>query len=146
MKLKKAIVIPVVIILCVIVYALAAPPMIASGTWMLSYAMQMEPCYIVAHNPGNEWTEQNDPQFQLSKPIDLVLEAADGKLQLTDKTNGVTYEGTYHATSLNTFVKQKYDLVIDGIEGTASVSLAEGRTFLYINLPEHTLCFLMHEN
>ena len=143
MKLKKAIVIPVIIILCMIIYFLAAPPLIATRTWLLSYAMQMEPCYIVAHNPGNEWAEQNNSQYQLSKPVDLILEAADGKLLLTDKTNGVTYEGTYQATSINTLVRQKYDVVIDGIDGTAAVSYAEGRTFLYIYVPEHTLCFLI---
>ena len=86
-KFKKYVLIPIVVILCMIVYVFVAKPTIEKRTWVLSYAQQAEPpLSVVAHNDDYVFSV-----FKFSKPIELTLEAKDGKLILNDTTNSDTY-------------------------------------------------------
>lgn len=145
MKFKKYALIPIVIILCMIFYAFIAKPIIETRTWVLSYAQQSEPpLFIVAHNDDYDFSDVESSPFQFSKPIEVILEAKDGKLILTDTTNGNTYEGNYKTKSWNRYghrdINERYTVVIDGIEGTANISSKFGRT-LFVSIGDYYLHF-----
>ena len=131
MKFKKRFLIPIIVLLCVAVYAIVSLPLIETRTWVLSTAQQLEaPYFIVAHHLNSDVSET--PMFEFSKPIELICEAKDGKLILTDKTNQKTYEGTYEIRSLDfgrlgASDQMRYAVVIEGKEGIANISSSVGR-------------------
>lgn len=63
-------------------------------------------------------SDSQDPETQV---IDMILTASDGRITLTDNTNGTVYEGTYKGESSNSETTI-YKIVLDGKEGYASVS------------------------
>ena len=141
MKFKKYALIPIVIIICIIVYAFIAKPIIETRTWALSYAQQAEPpLFVVAHNDDYNFSDVDSSLYKFSKPIELILEADNGKLILTDITNGNIYEGTYKVKSWGKYINQSYTIVIDGIEGTANISSKFGRT-LFVSIGDYYLHF-----
>lgn len=141
MKFKKFVFVPLIVLLCVIVYALVAKPTIAKHTWVLSYAQQAEPpFFVVAHNEDYDFSDVDSSLFEFSQPIELTLEAKDRKLILTDTTNGKTYEGTYKVKSWNRFANQSYLVFVDGMEGTANVISESGRQ-LFIAIGDYELYF-----
>ena len=75
-----------------------------------------------------------------SKEIELTCTAKDGKLTISDRTNGKTYEGTYKVTSWGRFIGQSYAVVIDGKDGTAKMSSKFNRT-LFISVGGYYLNF-----
>jgi hypothetical protein len=79
----------------------------------------------------------DDPMYELSEPVELVCEAKNGKLVLSDKTNGKTYEGTYATSSPK---MGNYKVVIDGLEGTANISSVAYR-ILTISIGSYLLSF-----
>ena len=140
-KFKKYVLIPILIIICIIAYAFFAKPTIENRTWVLSYAQQAEPpLFVVAHNDDYNFSDVESSLFEFSKPIELTLEAKDGKLILNDTTNGKTYEGTYKIKSWSRYINQRYTFVIDGIEGTANISSKFGRT-LFVSIGDYYLHF-----
>ena len=56
--------------------------------------------------------------------VDVVLSAADGKITLSDATNGKVYNGTYKKTK-TTLKSTDYEIVIDGQIGYATVAPTE---------------------
>ncbi len=108
------------IILCVVLYAFFAKPIIERHTWELSSAQQAEPFFVVAHDPDYDISDNDSPLYALSKPIELTCVAENGKLIITDKTNGKTYNGTYKVKSWRRL--QRYEIVIEGKEGVANIS------------------------
>ena len=141
-KTKRKLVIAARVVLGVAVFAflIFSIPNIEGKTWVLSYAQQTEaPCFVVAHGKDYGVSNSNDPLFALSKQVELICEAKNGKLLLTDKTNGKTYEGSYKISSVGSgrfqsFNGATYTVVIDGLEGTAKVSSEINRTlFVYID-------------
>ena len=121
-NVKKIVRIALWAVLCtaIIIFLLASNPSIENRTWILSYAQQTQsPGLVVAHGTDYHASNMEDPMFQLSKPIELICEAKNGKLVLTDQTNGKTYEGTYTTSALK---RRKYKVVIDGLEGTANIN------------------------
>lgn len=64
---------------------------------------------------------ESDSQDPEAKVIDMILTASDGRITLTDNTNGTVYEGTYKQESSNSETTI-YKIVLDGKEGYASVS------------------------
>ena len=141
MKLKKYVSIAIIIILCVIAYAVFAKPTIEKHTWVLSYAQQAEPpLFVVAHNDKYDFPDVDRSLFEFSKPTELTLETDDGKLILTDTTNGNIYEGTYKVGSWGKHINQSYSVVIDGLEGTANISSEFGRT-LFVSIGDYYLNF-----
>ena len=141
MKIKKNIFIPILVVLCIILYAVFAKPAIEIRTWVLSYAQQAEPpLFVVAHNDDYNFSDVDSSLYKFSKPIELMLEADNGKLILTDITNGNIYEGTYKVKSWGKYINQSYTIVIDGIEGTANISSKFGRT-LFVSIGDYYLHF-----
>ena len=141
MKIKKYIFIPILVVLCITLYAVFAKPTIETRTWVLSYAQQAEPpLFVVAHNDDYNFSDVDSLLYKFSKPIELTLEADDGKLILTDTTNGNIYEGTYKVKSWGKHINQSYTVVIDGVEGTANISSKFGRT-LFVSIGDYFLHF-----
>lgn len=129
-KRKKLNVIFGIAVLCIIIMAFSnlRAFKIEHRTWVLSYVQKVEaPYFVIAHGKDYDVSNIKDPMFSFSKPIELICEATDGKLQLIDKTNGKTYEGTYKMTSglfggFSSFTKKSFTVVIDGLQGTANFS------------------------
>ena len=140
MKIKKWIFFPILVILCIIFYAIFAKPAIETHTWVLSMAQKAEPFSVVAHKSGYDFSDDDSNLFAFSKEIDLTCTAKDGKLIISDKTNGKTYQGTYKVTSWGRFIGQSYTVVIDGEEGTANISSGFNRT-LFISVGDYYLNF-----
>lgn len=138
MKIKKFIFIPILIILCIILYAVFAKPAIETRTWVLSMAQKAEPFAVVAHKTGYDFSDNDSGLFAFSKEIELTCTAKDGKLIISDKTNGKTYEGTYKVKSWSKFTNQSYTVVVDGVEGTANLTSRTGRQ-LFMSLGDYYL-------
>lgn len=127
--------------LCIIAYVSLAKPTIEKRTWELSYAQQAEPpLFVVAHNDDYDLSDVDSSLFAFSKPIELTLEANDGKLILTDKTNNNTYEGTYSMKYWSRYINQSCYVSIDGELGTANISSKFGRT-LFVSIGDYYLHF-----
>ncbi len=140
MKQRKRFFIPMILAVSIIVCVILATPTIETHTWVLSSAQQAEPLMVVAHHPDLDVSDEESPLFGLSKPIELICEAKDGKLILTDKTNHQTYEGIYTVKSRNKLRYQSYTVVINGVEGTANISSRSGRT-LFMSVGGYYLDF-----
>lgn len=138
--LKKYISIPILLVLCIILYVVFAKPAIERRTWVLSMAQKAEPFSVVAHKSGYDFSDDDSGFFEFSKEIELTCTAKDGKIIITDKTNNKTYEGTYKVTSWGKFIKQSYAVVIDGKEGTANISSSFNRS-LFISVGGYYLHF-----
>lgn len=123
---KKAIALtPIfVIILCIFLYSAFLKPKIELYTWELSSAQQVGPPFItIAHNKDYDFSDEDDTLFKFSKPIELTCVAKNRKLTITDKTNNKVYNGTYKVKSWGRHhTPQSYEIVIEGIEGTANIS------------------------
>ena len=81
-----------------------------------------------------------------AKIVDLTLSAKDGKLTVTDQTNGKTYDGTYKVTK-RTPKSIDYEVVINGVQGYATVANTryyggEEEPTLPINMGEYALYFV----
>ena len=132
------------IILCIFLYAVLIKPAIETHTWELFSAQQADPPHFaVAHHHNYTLAEDgNDNTFKFSKPIELTCVAKNGKLTVTDKTNNKTYNGTYKVKSWNRFNFQRYEIVIDGKEGTANISSRFNRT-LSMSIDGYNLHFVI---
>lgn len=139
-KYKKYFLISIIILICIIAYTFFAKPIIEKRTWVLSYVQQAEPLFVVAHNKDYDFADEESFLFKFSKPIELTLEAKNGKLKITDSTNGKTYEGTYKVKSWSKFTNQSYVIVVDGVEGTANLTSRLGRQ-LFISIGDYYLFF-----
>ena len=149
-KTKKIIISVFRVILClgIIMFWISLVPSMENRTWLLSYAQQAEaPYFVVAHNSDYDFSgDESDLYnflYKFSKPVELTLQAKDGKLLLIDKTNGKTYEGTYKVTSnrfggVRVFTKKSYTVVIDGLQGKANFS--SNRT-LFVSIGGYCLNF-----
>ena len=140
MKIKKYFFIPILVVLCIILYAVFAKPTIETHTWVLSMAQKAEPFYVVAHKTGYDFSDDDSNIFAFSKEIELTCTAKDGKLTISDKTNGKTYEGIYKVTSWGRFTGQSYTVIIDGKDGTANISSKFNRA-LFISVGGYYLTF-----
>ena len=133
-------------ILCVgiTMFWISLIPSMENRTWLLSYAQQADaPTFVIAHNADYDFSGDESNLFNFSKPVELTLQAKDGKLLLIDKTNGKTYEGTYEVASdrfgkFSVFTKKSYTVVIDGLQGTANFS--SNRT-LFVSIGGYYLNF-----
>ena len=92
---------------------------------------------------------EQDELYPNAKVVDVVLTANNGEITLTDATNNKTYTGTYKMTE-ETSKSATYEIVIDDIEGNATITLTEhlGNRLtptLPINLGEYTVYFLPND-
>lgn len=94
------------------------------------YSAQNEklPNIIIAHNADYDITNDENSLYKFSKPVELICEAKGGKLTITDKTNGITYEGTYKVKSWKNI---KVTLLL--------LMVLKVRLILVQDLPEHFL-------
>ena len=145
-KTKKIIINVFLVILCVgiVMLWISLVPSMENRTWLLSYAQQAEaPYFVVAHNSDYDFSGDESDLYNFSKPVELTLQAKDGKLLLIDKTNGKTYEGTYDVAPdrfgrFRVFAKKSYTVVIDGLQGKANFS--SNRT-LFVSIGGYYLNF-----
>ena len=87
-----------------------------------------------------------DDVYPDAKIVDLTLSAKDGKLTVTDLTNGKTYDGTYKVTK-RTPKSIDYEITINGKQGYATVANTryyggEEEPTLPINMGEYSLYFV----
>lgn len=92
---------------------------------------------------------EQDELYPNAKVVDVVLTTNNGEITLTDATNNKTYTGTYKMTE-ETSKSATYEIVIDDIEGIATITITEhfGNRLtptLPINLGEYTVYFLPNE-
>ena len=103
-KTKKRLPTGVMLCIAALLLLFLFSPSLERRTWVLTSAQMAEAPYsVVAHHKDYDISAEDGPLFAFSKPIELVCEAKDGKLTLTDKTNGKTYEGTYTPDGLVIF-------------------------------------------
>ena len=123
---KNIIMISLIAILGIVLLLIFVPTRIDNRTWILSTAQQADtPHFVVAHNAEYDFSNDKSGLFESSKPIELVCEAKNGKLILTDQTNGETYEGSYKVhrlTGLRGLMGRSYSIIINGVEGRANIS------------------------
>ena len=89
---------------------------------------------------------EHDELYPEAKIVDLTLIAKDGKITITDKTNGKSYTGTYKVQQ-KTPKGTAYEITINGQDGYATVAPTEyydGSEVptLPINLGEYSLYFI----
>ena len=83
--------------------------------------------------------------LNIAKQIELICEAENGDLTLTDKTNNRTYTGTYKLDETDPR-SSIYEVVIDGKKGTAVVAMttyhdgSQDPTFI-MNLGDYAINF-----
>lgn len=88
---------------------------------------------------------QKDELYPNAKIVDLTLIAKDGRITITDASNGKTYEGTYKV-SQTTGKGADYEITIDGKKGYCTVAMTDyyegdSEPTLPINLGDYTLYF-----
>ncbi len=142
MKNKKQVIsCAVVVAILLVIFFVYNNPTIEGHTWVLTTAQQADaPYLVVAHKQGVDLSTDGNDIFSFSKEIDLICTAKGGKLTITDKTNGKTYEGTYKATSLLDFAFKSYDVVIDGKAGVSNISSSSNRN-LVVSIDGYLLSF-----
>ena len=91
-----------------------------------------------------------DELYPEAEIVDLTLIAKDGAITITDSTNGETYTGTYEVMQ-KTPKGTDYELVIDGVNGYATVAPTEyydGSKIptLPINIDGYSLYFIPNES
>ena len=137
-----------VAILSVAIYMFFAPKAIEMCTWELLMASKIgEPFPVVACKSGLDISD--DKYFMHAKEVELICEADDGKLTLTDKTNNKVYEGTYKVKRRRGMVSlggQTYTCVIDGKDCTINLNYRNfyfwnADTFI-VNIDGYTLTFV----
>ena len=84
-----------------------------------------------------------------AKVVELILTAKNGKLTLTDSTNGKTYIGTYKVSG-KTINSIDYEITVEGIKGYATVAQTKyydgsERPTLPINLGNYSLYFVSND-
>lgn len=92
---------------------------------------------------------EQDELYPNATVVDIMLTAKDGEITITDATNNKTYTGAYKMTE-ETSKSATYEIVIDDIEGNATITITEhlGNRLtptLPINLGEYTVYFLPNE-
>ena len=91
-----------------------------------------------------------DELYPDAEIVDMTLTAKDGEITITDTTNGKTYTGTYEVMQ-KTPKGTDYEIIIDGVNGYATVSPKEyydGTEIptLPINIDGYSLYFIPNES
>ena len=97
--------------------------------------------HVVAHDPQMcELSDEdlNTPLYGLSKPITVRCTFEDGKITITDETNGKTYNGSYEKTTLFAS-KGKCNYHVTLGEREVHASMQKDVFIIYCN--EYTLFF-----
>ena len=91
-----------------------------------------------------------DALYPEAEIVDLTLNAKDGAITITDRTNNKTYSGTYEVQQ-KTPKGTDYEIIINGVSGYATVSPTEyydGSEIptLPINIGGYSLYFIPNES
>ena len=114
-------VLSMLLLLSIMVFALSAcgmgKPKIEDYEWQMRTVMHTEDGQIIydAVNEGNI-------TYPEARIIEMILVANDGRITITDVTNGKTYEGTYAASGKNPGGTD-YHITIEGKSGYATVAM-----------------------
>lgn len=121
--------------------------------WSMQMVYAYKPYYrVVAHTPEVDFSDDTTNIFAYAKKVDLVCTAQNGILQITDKTNEKTYEGTYiyegysrYHMGFRNYYEVIYRVEMEGLEGSASVRsrMLHGGSVneMYLNFDEYQLYF-----
>ena len=127
-----------------LIFALSAcgigKPKIEDYEWKMRTIMHAEDNQVIYDAVAEESTTHPE-----AKIIEMTLVAKDGKITITDVTNGKTYEGTYTVSGRNP-EGTDYHITIDGKSGYAGVAMtiyADGseEPTLPISLDGYSMCF-----
>ena len=87
--------------------------------WKMKYALCEKEGEVYVPAVGEEMCAYPD-----AKVVDVILTASDGKITVTDSTNGETYEGTYRVSG-TTPDGTNYEITIGGKTGHCIVAMTE---------------------
>ena len=114
-------IISILLLLSIAVFALSAcgmrKPKIEDYEWKMRTIAHVEGEQLVYDAAAEESTTHPE-----AKIIEMTLVAKDGKITITDVTNGKTYEGTYTVSGRNP-EGTDYHITIDGKSGYAGVAM-----------------------
>ena len=114
-------IISILLLLSIAVFALSScgmgKPKIEDYEWKMRYVMHGEDNQMVMDAAAEEISTHPE-----AKIIEMTLVAKDGKITITDVTNGKTYEGTYTVSGRNP-EGTDYQITIDGKSGYAGVAM-----------------------
>ena len=117
--MKKAI--SILLLMSIMIFALSAcgvgKPKIEDYEWKMRTIMHAEDNQVIYDAVAEESTTHPE-----AKIIEMTLVAKDGKIIITDVTNGKTYEGTYTISGRNP-EGTDYHITIDGKSGYAGVAM-----------------------
>ncbi len=103
---------PLLLILIIASCDIEKVPQIDGNTWKMETVAISNNGSILYYNP-----ETNLPDIYASaKPLQLLCDADDGKISISDKTNGKTYTGTYQLEDTD-FETKQYKIVFGDVEG-----------------------------
>ena len=104
-----------------LIFALSAcgigKPKIEDYEWKMRTIMHAEDNQVIYDAVAEESTTHPE-----AKIIEMTLVAKDGKITITDVTNGKTYEGSYTVSGRNP-KGTDYNITIDGKSGYAGVAM-----------------------
>ncbi len=141
-KMRKTI--TILLLVTTMIFAISACGMgkvkIEDYEWKMRTIVHAEDNQVVYDAAAEESTAHPE-----AKIIDMTLVAKDGKIIITDVTNGKTYEGTYKV-SQKTPEGTDYEITVDGKSGYATVAMtkyADGteEPTLPISLDGHSMYF-----
>ena len=92
-------------------------PKIDEYSWIMTSVQSME-----AGGQAVAYGERGSSTLEGAKQIELLCEAKDGKLTLTDRTNDRTYTGTYQQSQRDP-KSTIYEVEVDGTTGMAAVAM-----------------------
>ena len=117
--MKKAI--SILLLMSIMIFALSAcgvgKPRIEDYEWKMRTIMHAEDNRVVYDAVAEE--SSTHPE---AKIIEMTLVAKDGKITITDVTNGKTYEGNYTVSGKNP-EETDYHITIDGKSGYGGVAM-----------------------
>ena len=114
-------IVSILLLAATLIFALSAcgmgKPKIEDYEWKMRTIMHAEDNQVIYDAAAEE--SSTHPE---AKIIEMTLVAKDGKITITDITNGKTYEGTYTVSGRNP-EGTDYHITIDGKSGYAGVAM-----------------------
>ena len=116
-------IVSILVLAATLIFALSAcgmgKPEIEDYGWKMQTIMHIKGDKVVC----DAVSEESDT-YPEAKIIEMTLVAKDGKITVTDVTNGKTYEGTYTVSGRNP-EGTDYHITIDGKSGYAGVAMTK---------------------
>ena len=114
-------IVSILLLAATLIFALSScgmgKPKIEDYEWKMRTIAHIEGEQLVYDAAAKESTAHPE-----AKIIEMTLVAKDGKITITDVTNGKTYEGTYTVSGRN-LKGTDYNITIDGKSGYAGVAM-----------------------